>query len=135
MSGETVYDPANERAPSHYHGDIVRGLFVAASILIFLTQFIGTALPFSTGAVMFFILCLVVSAGITNPVQQWIHWVNVLISVTGLLLFGGLALSRINNNIDLISQNSLVAILALLFMGTLYLGTRTLRGFMVPHVD
>ncbi|MBU2103582.1 hypothetical protein KKD81_02005 [Patescibacteria group bacterium] len=135
MSGETIYDPSKEKAPSHYHGDVVRALFVAAAVLIFLTQFIGTSLPFSTGGIMFLIVCLVISAGITNPAQQWIHWVNVFISIIGFILFGGIALTRINSSIELLSQNTLVALLTLVFISTLYLGTRTLRGLMVSHVE
>ena len=135
MSSDSIYDPSKERRPSHYHGDVVRALFIGAAILIFLTQFIGTALPFSTGGIMFLIVCLVISAGITNPAQQWIHWVNILISITGFILFGSIALNRLSTDIDLISRNTLVALLTLIFITTLYLGTRTLRGLMVPHIE
>ena len=135
MSEDEAFDPRREVRHSHYHGDTVRILFVCAAVLVFLTQFVGTKLPFSTGALMFIIVVLVVAAGITNPVQHWIHWVNTIISIFGLLIFGGLALARIGTREDIFSQSGLVAILAIVFLATLYLGTRTLRGLMVPHVD
>ena len=131
-----MYDPALKRPrPSHYHGETVRVIFVIAAILVFLTQYVGTKLPLSTGFTMVLIVTLVVAAGITNPVQRWIHWANTGISILGLLIFGGLALSKFGTNGGVVSDKGLIAILAILFVGSLYFSTRTLRGFMVPHVD
>ncbi|KND47329.1 MAG: hypothetical protein AB199_02790 [Parcubacteria bacterium C7867-004] len=135
MSGETIYDSRNEAQPTHYHGDLVRGLFVAAAVLVFLTQFIGARLPYSSGGLILIILVLVIAAGITNPVQRWIHWANAAISVIGVLMFGGLALARFDSNPAFLSQNVIVPIIAVIFIGTLYFSTATVRGFLVPHVD
>lgn len=135
MSGETIYDPSEEQKVSHYHGDFVRGLFVTAAILVFLTQFAGTKLPFSVAGLMLIIVVLAVAAGITNPVQLWIHWVNLVISIIGLLIFGGLAFARLSSSADFILQNGLVSLLAIVFFVAIYFATRTLRGLMVPHVD
>lgn len=134
MSEDEGFDPRQEVRVVHYHGDTVRLLFIGAALLVFLTQFIGTKLPFSTGGLMFIIVVLVVAAGITNPVQKWIHWVNILISIIGLTIFGGLALSRASAGAGVFSESGLVAILAVIFVAALYLGTRTVRGLMVPHV-
>lgn len=135
MSGETIYDPANEKRPSHYHGDMVRALFITEAVLIFLTRFIGTQMPFSTGGLMMVIIILIIAAGITNPVQQWIHWLNVGIAALGLLLFGGIALARLQSAADLVTHNGLVAIIAMSFIASLYFTTATVRGMLVPHVD
>jgi len=134
MSEDEGFDPRREIRVVHYHGDTVRILFIGAALLVFLTQFIGTKLPFSTGGLMFIIVVLVVAAGITNPVQKWIHWVNIVISIIGLTIFGGLALSRASADASVFSESGLVALLAILFVAALYLGTRTVRGLMVPHI-
>lgn len=134
MSGERPFDPTQEARHTHYHGDQVRGLFVAIAILAFLTQFIGTKLPLTTAALMVIIIVLVIAAGITNPAQHWIHWVNLAISIIGVLLFGSFALSRLHEGMGLVSQNGLIAIIAVLFVIALYFTTRTIRGLTVHHV-
>ncbi len=135
MSDETVFARYEEHSTSHYYGDVVRGLFITGAVLCFLTQFFGTRLPFSPGALMLIIIVLVIAAGITNPVQHWIHWVNVVIASLGLLLFGGLALARLHSAADVFSQNGIVAVIAVVFLAALYYGTSTVRGILVPHVD
>lgn len=119
--------------PDHYHGDTVRVLFVTAAILVFAMKFVGTAFAF--GPMMLLILTLVIAAGLTNPVQKWIHSANMLISVAGVLTFGWLAFSRINSVEQLLSAQGLSALIALIFLAALYLSTRTVRGFAVPHVE
>ncbi len=70
MSSDTVYDPMQERMePNHYHGDYVRMLFIAAAVLLFVTQFTGDDLPFTPGTSLIIVVALVVAAGITNPAQ------------------------------------------------------------------
>ena len=121
--------------PRHYHGDTVRILFLLAAGFIFATRFVGTELPFSFGAIMLLILTLVIAAGITNPAQKWIHYVNMLVSIAGVLTFGGLAFSRIETAEQLFSGNGLVVLIAALFLAALYFATRTVRGLSVPHID
>ena len=134
---ENPFVPANEapRGPRHYHGDTVRVLFVINALLVFLTQYVGTRLPFSTMLLMLIIVTLVVAAGITNPAQRWIHWVNVIIAALGLLVFGGLSLSRIDAAGGIFETKGLIAMIAVLFLATLYYATSTIRGMLVPHVD
>lgn len=118
----------------HYHGDMVRALFLTAAVLVFATRFVGTALPFSTGAQMLLILVLVITAGITNPAQKMIHYVNMLVSIAAALTFAGLAFSRIETTETLFSAEGLVVLIALIFLAALYFATRTVRGLSVPHV-
>lgn len=126
-----------EAAPStrHYYGDVVRILFVAAAVLIFATKFVAGTATFSFPALMLLILTLVISAGITNPVQRWIHTVNMVIAIAGVLTFGWLSFSRIDSAQELFSGTGLVAVIALLFLAALYYATSTVRGFSVPHID
>ena len=119
----------------HYHGDTVRVLFLLAAGFIFATRFVGAELPFSFGAIMLLILTLVITAGITNPAQRLIHYVNMLVSIAGVLTFGGLTFSRIETAEQLFSGDGLVALIAFLFLGALYFATRTVRGLSVPHID
>ena len=133
MNEEGEFEPV-PHAPSHYHGDTVRGLFLVAAVLIFTTRFIGTELPFTFGAQMLLILTLVITAGITNPVQKAIHYVNMLVSIAGTLTFGGLAFSRIETTEALFSGEGVVVLIALIFLSALYFSTRTVRGLSVPHI-
>lgn len=119
----------------HYHGDIVRVLFVGAAVLIFLTRFIGTALPFTTFAQMLLILSLVIAAGITNPVTKWIHFVNILLATAGTLTFASLSFSRIETGRELMSSEGMIAVIAIVFITALYFATRTYRGLSVPHSE
>lgn len=134
MNEDGEFDPT-PLAPAHYHGDTVRGLFLMAAVLVFMTRFIGTGLPFTSGAQMLLILTLVITAGITNPAQRWIHYVNMLVSIAGVLTFGGLAFSRIETTEALFSGQGLVVVIALVFLAALYFATRTVRGMSVPHID
>jgi len=119
----------------HYYGDTVRVLFVAAAVLIFATKFVAPTASFSFGPLMLLVLTLVIAAGITNPVQKWIHTVNTMIAIAGVLTFGWLSFSRLETTSDLFSGTGLVAVIALIFLAALYYATSTVRGFSVPHVE
>lgn len=114
----------------HYHGDVVRLLFVAAAILMLIVQFTGDSLFGTPAALILFVAILAVTAGITSPVQVLIHWVNLLISFIGLAIFGTLATQRLHSIEDFFTHNGIIGIIALLFLTALYLSTRTVRGNM-----
>lgn len=130
MRDETPFQEAFLPSIPHYHGDAVRILFVLAAALMFLAEMLNANLPFSTAATVFIIIVLVISAGITNPAQMWIHWVNMFFSLIGLMLFGGTALTRFRTDAPL-NESLIVGILAVVFLGALYLSTRTIRGLLV----
>ncbi|MBP6869041.1 MAG: hypothetical protein KBC16_02955 [Candidatus Pacebacteria bacterium] len=121
--------------PKHYHGDVVRVLFVAIAMLIFLTEFVGARLPFTSSGIITMVLVLVISAGITNPAQKWIHILNMGISIFGTMIFGNVALSKLNVPSADISQVGTVTLISVLFLCALYFATRTVRGRFVTHVD
>ncbi|KND51921.1 MAG: hypothetical protein ABA06_01525 [Parcubacteria bacterium C7867-001] len=134
MSLDENYTPPSQaftqRAPMHYYGDIVRVLMVAAAILVFLMEFVPPGLPYATPIIILSIVALVVAAGVTNPAQLWIHWVNVVLALIGVVAFGSLALDRYHA-----TGASFGLILAtgtsVLFLILLYFATRTLRGLML----
>lgn len=130
MNEETPFYEAPRSVIPHYHGDVVRILFVLAAGLIFLAELLNGNLPFSTAATVLIAVLLVISAGITNPAQLWIHWVNLFFSLIGLMLFGGTALTRFRTDAPF-SESFLVGVIAVVFLAALYLSTRTVRGLMV----
>jgi hypothetical protein len=114
----------------HYYGDAVRVLFVAAAVLILLAEFFSSGFPFPLGATLLIVAGLVVIAGITNPVQIWIQWVNVGAAILGLALFGDIALVDVRSHIAFM-ESLYPALVTLVFVGALYFSTRTLRGLMI----
>lgn len=127
---EDVPLPPPHFGPSHYYGDTVRILFVVAGVLLLASQFIGS--PFLTPiAVLLLTVILVISAGLTNPVQTWIQWSNLALSALCLLLFGSIALSRFQETGDVFGQNFIILLLVIIFVGALYSATKTLRGTLM----
>lgn len=125
--GEPVHQ-AEEIA--HYHGDFVRFLFIVAAMLMLVMQFTGNSPFASSAALIMFVAILAIAAGITSPVQRLIHWVNLLLSLIGLVVFGSLATQRLHSIGDFFTHDGITGIIALLFLTALYLSTRTVRGNM-----
>ncbi|MBU6388301.1 hypothetical protein KGQ72_00245 [Patescibacteria group bacterium] len=114
----------------HYHGDEVRVLFVVSAIVLIVAQSTGAELPLSTTGAVVSAVLLVVTAGITNPAQGWIHWLNAFIAVYGTLLFGMSAVNHYRAGISFFDASfSYIETLALLSLIALYFTTRTIRGF------
>lgn len=113
----------------HYHGDAVRGLFVVGALVLIVAQSTGAELPLSTtGAVMSAVI-LVIAAGITNPAQEWIHWLNAFLAIIGTLLFGTAAVAHYRAGLSFFDSSFVfIEALMLLSLIALYLTTRTIRG-------
>lgn len=127
----------NDRVPPHrellhYHGDSTRALFVIGALLLIVAKSTGANIPpdTTTGTVIAAVV-LVIAAGITNPVQGWIHWMNALIAIYGTLLFGVTAIDRYRSGISALDSSFIyIEALALLSLIALYFTTRTVRGFI-----
>jgi len=120
------------RPMPHYHGDEVRALFVISALIIIFAKSTGVELPFSTLGAVASAAALVVAAGITNPKQGWIHWVNAFFSVVGTLLFGTTAVEHYSVGISAFEPSFIyVEALALLSLISLFFTTRTIRGFLL----
>ena len=125
--GSTV--PPRHEIP-HYHGDGVRVLFVVCAVVIIVAQSTGAELPLSTSGAVLSAVILVVAAGITNPAQGWIHWLNAFIAVLGTLIFGMTAVGRYRAGISVFDPSFIyIEALAILSLIALYFTTRTIRGF------
>lgn len=125
--GEGV--PRRHRIP-HYHGDETRVLFVIGAIVLIVAQSTGAELPLGTMGAVLSAVVLVVTAGITNPAQGWIHWFNEFIAMYGTLLFGVSAVDHYRAGTSIFDPSFIyIEALALLSLVALYFTTRTIRGF------
>ncbi len=123
----------HNKPPVHYYGDVVRGLFLAAAVVMLIAGFTTATLPISTGLTITWIVALVLIAGLTNPIQRGVQWLNVIISTIGLLVFGGNALSQYHSLPSVFSAGIFIALLTFIFMLSLYFATRTLRAHILLH--
>lgn len=115
----------------HYHGDGVRILFVVGAMILIVAQSTGASLPLSSFGTVLAAVFLVIAAGITNPMQYEIHWVNALLSIAGTVLFGTTAVESYRTGINVFDSSFLyVEALALISLLALYFTTRTIRGII-----
>ena len=124
------------RSAMHYHGDVVRVLFVASALLMLGAETLGGEMPLSTVGIVAFAIVLVVAAGITNPAQAWIHYLNFIIAVCGAGVFGLFAIERYQVSHTFVEVTYLSAeALALIFLFAVYYTTKTVRGILLrPHL-
>jgi len=115
---------------AHYHGDALRILFISVAVLILIMQFTGDNLPMTTATLIGFVAILAIAAGITNPVQRTIHWFNLILSLTGLAIFGSVSVSRLHSLSDFFTHDGIAGLIAFLFLIAVYLATRTVRGIV-----
>lgn len=131
-SGESI--PRRRELP-HYHGDAVRALFVVSAIVLIVAQSTGADLPLSTSGAVISAVILVIAAGITNPGQFWIHWINAALAMLGTLTFGVSAIEHYRTGVSIFDASFLyIEALALLSLVALYFTTRTIRGIHTGHV-
>lgn len=113
----------------HYHGDALRGLFVLAALIMILAISMGAILPLSTFGTVTFAVVLMIVAGITNPAQNWINWVNVILAVVGTLIFGMNAVAHYRAGGTLLDISYIsVEALGLIFLFAIYFSVKTVRG-------
>lgn len=105
---------------------------MVGALLVIFAESTGAALPLSTFGAVVSAVALVIAAGITNPKQDWIHWVNASFAVLGTLIFGTSAVTRYRAGTPVFDPSFIyVEAIALLSLVTLYYATRTVRGIML----
>lgn len=120
----------------HYHGASVRLLFVVSAVVLIVARSTGADLPLSTLGTVTFAVLFVVTAGITNPAQGWVHWLNALIAAWGAILFGMTAVDHYRSGVRLFDPSFVyIEALALLSLIALYFTTRTILGFHLKPED
>ena len=118
----------------HYHGDNTRVLFVVSAIVLIVAQSTGAELPLSTTGSVVAAVLLVVAAGITNPAQPGIHWLNAFLAIVGTLLFGTAAVEHYRAGTRIFDGSFVyIEALALLSLIALYFTTRTIRGIHISR--
>lgn len=130
--GRLIVPPVN---PPHYHGVAVRILFIAAALVLLIAASTGATLPLSDTMAVLTAIALMIAAGITNPEQTWIHWINGGIAMIESVLFalGAIGYYRISRSI-FDPTFLFTEILAVIFLLALYFSTKTVRGiFLRTH--
>ncbi len=122
----------SENRVPHYHGDVVRILFMMAAIimLISLPVFklnIGLPSVFSTIA----ILILGLTAGFTNPKLIWHGVVNLAVAVVGFLVFMTYMVDSYGGESTAFFFTNVV--LSFIFILAVYFSVKTLRGLMLGN--
>ena len=117
------------RKVRHYYGDEVRVLFVVGAVILIFAQSTGANLQLTTTEAVLTAALLVITAGITSPTQNAIHWVNAVIAMIGTLFFGSAAIEHYRTGASLLNLSfGYVETLAIISLIALYLTTRTIRG-------
>lgn len=121
----------NKVPMSHYYGDIVRLIFVAASVVTLLgfptvTKQLGVPVVF----VALGLLILIIAAGISNPIQKQSLIINVFVSFLGLISFIFLSTRMRELSVSgfLFVLNQLLAVA---FIFAIYFSIKSLRGFLL----
>ena len=115
---------------NHYYGDTVRILLVIAAGLLLISQFLKN--PFlSPMATLVVVVVYIAAAGLTNPVQTWIHYINVAIAGGSLIIFGSIAITRFQQTHAFLGNSLIVSVLVIIFLIGLYTAIRTLRGTLM----
>lgn len=118
--------------PPHYYGDIVRKLFLLAGLIMIITlpifsDLISVPVVFSVIAIM----VMAFLAGLQSPKKKSISLLNLAVAVVGYGIFQYQAFYHYAYATTFTISRPFFAvnqILALLFFGALYYGSKTVRG-------
>lgn len=118
---------------SHYYGDNVRKLFIAAAIIMIIALPILRDLIYVPVTLsLIAILVIDIAAGLTNPKMFWVAVLNAVISGGALITFEYFAVEAYKNlggfqNLLFVANQAL----AIVFLSALYYGVKTIRGKII----
>ncbi len=117
---------------THYYGDTIRKLFIAAAVLMLISlPFFQNLIPFPVFASLLGVLVIVLGAGFIAPKNRWLVVINLIISATAMLTFEYYAISAyLESHIGFFVANQ---ILAIIFLAASYYGAKTVRGIFSEH--
>ena len=118
---------------SHYHGDVVRRLFIAAGIAILIAALVDEVIrPFYLFVAAFGVLGFVILAGLTSPAMRTTMTINMLAAAAMFLVFEYLAIDAYIISRSFIEPIFLLRqFIAVMFLLAVYFSTKTLRGTRV----
>ncbi len=117
---------------THYYGDLVRKLFLLSATLMIITlPFMSTYIEVPIYVSILAALFISIFAGITNPLQRWVAFLNLIVSFLGAFIFemaaiGGYTTYSVTHRAFWVNQ-----IEAVIFMFALYYTTKTVRGMLL----
>lgn len=124
--------PLGTKHNPHYHGDKVRiFLFMASVVMILGLPFFKDQVLVTANYILLWAVVMIIFAGLTNPKQAWISFVNTVIALLGFIVFEYAAVTNFATTVDmffLITQG-----LALVFLFALYYSVKTVRGFYLQN--
>jgi len=132
-SNEIYFDYQLWQRIPHYYGDIVRQLFLGLVVLMmvgapFFADDLAAEFPF-------IILGSIVIAGLaalTNPVKNWVMYLNVIAAGVGLFMFETTALAAYSaeNPISFALRQAI----AVIFLFAFYFGAKTARAMLMGKI-
>ncbi len=124
------------RTKSHYHGDVIRNIFIVSGFVMLFTLPVFkdlVSVPFYVSSLI--IIFLGLFAGLTNPFKKWVIGLNVLVSAVGVIVFEYYAVNQyfLINEDERVKWFFIVNMgLAIAFFIAFYYGTRTFKAMFLP---
>lgn len=133
-----MYDEKIERIRNkygvslHYHGDVVRKLFVVSTIIMIGTlPFVNHLLPVSSLVSIIGVVVVGSLAGFISPRRGSVILMDFIISVGGVMIFEFYAIDSYNKDL----ANGLLFVinqtLAVIFLFALYYSAKTVRAYFL----
>lgn len=111
----------------HYYGDLVRKLFMSAAVVMLVgLPFVYDNVPIPLFISLLAILVIGILAGLTNPKNFLIMFLNTLIALVAVVAFEFFAVSALIKNMAFFFVAN--QLLALIFLFALYYSTKSWRG-------
>lgn len=120
--------------PPHYHGDIVRKLFILGGVIMMATLPIFSELINLPVVLTVLVAVLIVFlAGFQNPSQRWVTILNTLVAMGACVVFEyvGISYFRATESVDPFFLTNQA--LAFVFLVALYFSSKTFRGAVVKE--
>ncbi|TAK57168.1 hypothetical protein EPO17_02705 [Patescibacteria group bacterium] len=116
----------------HYHGHIVRRLFVLAGIIMLIgLPFFASLVKGGVLMAIAGILVIGLYAGLTTPKHTWIMWGDVVLSVIGSLIFEVIAIGLYTTESSIGMYFVFNQVLAIVFFFALYFSVKTFRAMVL----
>ena len=112
---------------THYYGDVVRKLFIAAGVLMLLSlPFFQLLIPVPAFFSILAVLVLVLCAGLIAPSEKWTMILDMVMAGASLIVFEYYAVvSYRASSISFFIGNE---VLAVIFLIAFYYAVKTVRG-------